>query len=83
MDLIAKGTLIMSLKNMEDWINKCPRRLPEKRAGEHFLFLDKNGNVLEGGSDFYSAEEHNTYPVNVFRLINVRMANEKQLNDEQ
>lgn len=70
---------ILTLNSVLDWSNKCPAKLPNKRPGQYFLYLDKNGNVLENGSDFSEAEKRNTFPVKVYSLINVRMAPEPKL----
>lgn len=64
----VKATLLLTLKSKSDWVRKCPDCLPEKnRAGEKFLFLDANDNVLESGVDFMHAEEIGSYPVRVYR----------------
>lgn len=49
-----------------------PDILPEKtRAGESWVWVDKNGNVFESGADFSAAEKNNTFPCKVYRLVNV------------
>lgn len=69
--IACKGELILSLKSKQDWINRIPDELPEKRLAETRLFLDKNGNVLARGKDFEVAEIEGTYPVNVYSLQSV------------
>lgn len=74
MNIEIQAEVLLILESKTDWINKCPHRLPHnKRSGENYLFLDKNGNVLENGRDFESAKELETYPVTVYRLIPVHL----------
>ncbi len=69
MNIEIEAEVILTLESKSDWISKCPERLPHnKRPGENYLFLDKNGNVLERGADFMAAEKLDTYPVKVYRL---------------
>lgn len=67
----VQATLIIQLDSKSDWVNKIPNKLPKKLNGEHFLFLDKNGNALFLGLDFKLAEENNLFPVKVYRLESV------------
>jgi hypothetical protein len=70
------GELLFELSNKQDWVNKVPRILPDKiRAGENFLWVDKNGSVFECGSDFSVAEQLKTYPCRVYRVRNVASMN--------
>jgi hypothetical protein len=70
--IAVQAELILTLNTFNDWCNKCPSHLPKKRtAGEYFLFVDTNGNFLFGGSDFMEAEKRRTFPVKVYRPINV------------
>lgn len=63
------GELIIELRSLQDWVNKCPNRLPAKqRAGEQWLWLDAKGYILTCGEDFQAAEKKATYPVKVYRL---------------
>ena len=70
-EITIKARLIVELNTKEDWINKIPKRLPEKTPGEHFLFIDKNGNTLELGVDFRIAECDDTFPIKVYRTQSV------------
>jgi len=66
------GELVLELDSHSDWIRKCPNRLPDKnRRNEEFIFVDKNGHVLEIGKDFMEATEYETYPVKVYRTKTV------------
>lgn len=77
----VKGELLFELANKQEWIRKVPGILPEKtRMGEQWLWINKNGNVFECGKDFAIAEELDTYPCKVYRLISVTVA--KQNNSE-
>lgn len=68
----VNGELLFELASKQQWINKVPRILPKKiRAGETWVWVDKNGNVFECGSDFMEAEKHDTYPCKVYRLCTV------------
>lgn len=68
------GELIITLHNKKDWVKRIPHALPNKRPGEDFLFVDKDGNVFECGADFQAAEDYNKYPCKVYRLLPVRFA---------
>lgn len=62
-------TLLLTLTSKADWIRKCPSCLPDKeRFEEKFLFVDKEGNVLENGGDFMDAQDLGLYPVKVYRI---------------
>lgn len=68
----VKGELLFELASKQQWVNRVPHILPDKiRAGETWIWVDKNGNVFECGADFMAAEEHETYPCKVYRLSNV------------
>lgn len=71
--VVVQVEKLMELKSKQDWINKIPRHLPEKKHhNEQFLWLDKNGNVLINGGDFMAAEKLDTYPVSIYRTIKVK-----------
>lgn len=75
-DITVKGEFLFELKSKSDWVNKVPRILPNKiRAGESWIWVDKNGNVFERGADFSSAEELQTYPCKVYRLQSISSIN--------
>lgn len=68
----VRGELMFELSSKQDWVNRVPRILPDKtRAGETWVWVDKNGDVFECGADFIAAEKLDTYPCKVFRLSNV------------
>lgn len=68
----VQAELVLTLRNYEDWCSKCPSKLPGKRTpGESFLFVDTNGNTLFSGSDFMEATKRRSYPVKVYRTVNV------------
>ena len=70
--ITVNGEFLFELVSKQDWVNKIPRILPERtRAGETLLWIDKNGNVFEIGSDFAAAEKQDSYPCKVYRLKNV------------
>jgi len=74
-DILVKGELLFELQNKNQWVNRLPQILPDKtRGSEIFLWLDKNGNVFECGSDFMAAEKHCTYPCKVYTLQPVSLA---------
>ena len=66
------GELILELYSKNDWVNRVPNYLPENiRGGEQRIWIDKNGNVFECGSDFIAAEKQDSYPCKVYRVQNV------------
>jgi len=68
----VNGEFLFELASKQQWVNRVPKILPDKiRAGETWIWVDKNGNVFECGSDFMEAEKHDTYPCKVYRLSNV------------
>jgi hypothetical protein len=71
--VLVEAEFLFQLESKQDWVNKCPDILPHKKRGKHetWLWLDTNGNVLEIGVDFQAAKELATYPVRVYRTINV------------
>lgn len=70
--LTINATPVLTINSKQDWINKVPNRLPVKtRGAERFLFVDKHGNVFETGLDFQIAEEINSYPCIVYKLMSV------------
>jgi hypothetical protein len=72
MKIEVNGEFLFELSSKQDWINKLPRILPAKiRAGEQWLWVDKNGDVFELGRDFENAKKLDTYPCKVYRLNNV------------
>ncbi len=75
-DITVKGELLFKLDSKRQWIDRVPQILPDKiRAGETWLWVDKNGNIFETGADFSSAEKNMSYPCKVYRLQNVASAN--------
>lgn len=67
------GELILTIESKNDWINKCPHRLPaQKFYNEQFVWIDASGNCLAMGADFMAAEEKQSYPVKVYRMQYVR-----------
>ncbi|OOG19148.1 hypothetical protein BWD42_04145 [Sphingobacterium sp. CZ-UAM] len=81
--VFVKAELILTLESKNDWINKVPRRLPDKnRHKENFLWIDKNGCVFELGEDFAAAERMGTFPCKVYRTITVsQFENRKEGNN--
>jgi len=68
----VRAELLFELSSEQDWVKRVPRILPKKiRAGETWIWVDKNGDVFECGSDFMAATKLGTYPCKVFRLSNV------------
>lgn len=73
-NIIVKGELLFILESKQDWVNKVPRILPDKRSkAEQWIWVDKNGNTFEVGADFIKAQELGTYPCKVYRLQTVSM----------
>jgi hypothetical protein len=68
------GELILELHSKQEWINKVPNWLPEKRKAEVRIWLDENDNCLAIGEDFMKAEEIKSYPVRVYSLQRVTEA---------
>lgn len=67
--ITVKAELLMELKSKQDWVNRIPWHLPEKRyESEKFLWIDKNGNQFERGLDFMLADEHDLYPCRIYRI---------------
>lgn len=74
--ITLNAELLLTLNSKEEWIRRVPNALPKKnRYNEQFLWIDKNGNVLECGADFSAAEEQASYPVNVYRTQPVSSIN--------
>lgn len=72
LNLQLRGKLVMTLGSKKQWIDQIPIRLPEKtRTGEQFLFIDGNGCKFESGADFEAAENINSYPCRVYKLMSV------------
>jgi len=70
--VVVNAELILTLDSKQDWVNKVPNRLPEKRYHkEDFLWLDQNNNQLVIGEDFMAAETMDSYPVKVYRMKRV------------
>ena len=68
----VKGELLFTLDSKSAWVHRVPAILPDKiRAGETWVWVDRNGNVFENGLDFKIAESKDTYPCKVYRLQNV------------
>lgn len=66
---------LFELQSKQQWISKIPNILPDKiRGGEQWIWLDKFGNVFECGADFSAAENLDSYPCKVYRVINVNTA---------
>jgi hypothetical protein len=77
--ITINGELLFELSSKQDWVNRVPRILPNKtRAGEIWIWVDKNGDIFELGIDFMAAEEQDTYPCKVYRVQNVSNKNKKQ-----
>lgn len=73
MTIQVQAEPLFELASKQDWVNKVPGILPDKkRREEKWIWIDKNGNSLEIGLDFMVAEELQTYPVKVYRLIQVQ-----------
>ena len=71
----VKGELLFVLNNEREWIHRVPQILPDKtRAGEQWIWVDKNGNNFEIGEDFAAAKKGDTYPCRVYRLCSVSAA---------
>ncbi len=71
-NITVKGEFLFELKSKREWVNRVPYILPEKiRSGEQWIWVDKNGDVFEKGSDFEAAELKATFPCRVYRLSNV------------
>jgi hypothetical protein len=71
-EVTVKAEFLFELKSMTQWVTKVPDILPEKiRAGETWIWVDKDGYVFEKGADFMKAEDINSYPCKVYRTINV------------
>ena len=69
--------LILTLNSKQEWVNRIPDELPEKRKAEQRVWLDANDNCLAIGEDFSAAELVNSYPVRVYSLQRVAEAAEK------
>ena len=65
LEIHAVGEIILILYSKQDWINRSPRDLPQKKPGETRLWIDSNGFSLSTGLDFSHTEEQNGFPVRV------------------
>ena len=71
-DITVKAEFLFELASKNEWVRRCPECLPKKiRAGETWIWIDKNGFVFEKGEDFMVAETIDSYPCKVYRTINV------------
>ena len=66
------GEKILELQSKQDWIDRVPKDLPKKLLPETWIWVDANGSIFEVGADFTAAEERQSYPCKVYRLIPVR-----------
>lgn len=72
-----KGDLLFTLASKQEWVNKVPRCLPEKTTkAEAWLWIDRYGNNMAIGEDFTAAEDLESYPVRVYRLIRAKEVKE-------
>jgi hypothetical protein len=60
--------LVLTLKSKQDWVNRMPGYLPEKRHAEQLIWLDRYGNCLTIGEDFSAAQVQDSYPVKVYMV---------------
>lgn len=82
-NISIKAKLILVLESKQDWVNKIPRKLPNKtRGSEKFLWIDKNGCVFETGADFASAERIESYPCNIYKLMSVSEFEDTEVPNE-
>jgi len=74
-DLVQKitfnGELLLTLTCKRDWINQVPNRLPKMSQSERLVFLDANGNCASIGLDFQAAEQKQSYPIKVYRMLRI------------
>lgn len=71
----VNAEFLFELQSKQQWINRIPQILPNKiRGGEQWIWLDKFGNVFEAGADFSAAENLDSYPCKVYRVVNVNTA---------
>lgn len=68
-DITIKAELLLILDSKQDWINKVPRRLPQKKSDEEWVWIDAQGHAMVLGEDFSAAQSMKTYPVKVYRLV--------------
>jgi len=82
--ILLNAELILELHTKNQWINRVPDCLPEKRYfKEEFLFIDSHGNKMHCGGDFSAAEKLDSYPVRVYRLKTASQSlEEKQVATE-
>jgi hypothetical protein len=62
---------LFEFASKQEWINKAQSWFQnlELSAAEKTVCFDVHGNVLNVGADFSRADELETYPVKVYRLI--------------
>lgn len=77
LNIQVKAVKIIKLRNKSHWVHSVPDCLPKGEDVE-LIFVDKNGNTCHSGVDFSSAEEKQSYPVTVYRLINVALQPHKE-----
>lgn len=66
------GELVLVIKDYDDWVSKVPMCLPTRKSvHEKFIYIDVNGNCLEMGADFAAAEVMQSYPIRVYRKVQV------------
>ena len=64
-----------------DWVHRAKMVFIHRRPDEEWKCFDKHGNHVHVGEDFRVAEELETYPVGIYRLI--RTAKKQLRIDEE
>ena len=65
------GDLLLTLNSKREWINRLPHCLPPMSQSEKLVFLDANGNCASIGLDFQAAEQKQSYPIKVYRMLRI------------
>lgn len=70
--VLVQAEFLFELISKQDWVNNVPKILPKKKhLNEQWLWIDKNGHIMQRGADFSAAERLNSYPCKVYRLVTV------------
>jgi len=74
--ITVKAKLLFTIKSKTHWVNKFGSHLlPDKDPGEHYIYLDANGNALWAGIDFSATSQAGAFPVKVYHLYSSRRHN--------
>ena len=67
---VQLGDELFSFSSKQDWVNKAKSRFAACGLPRgHYICIDAVGRVCAKGAEFMRAEDEDTYPVTVYRLL--------------